>query len=89
MSVNQNIERQTMDLEYELHREGLTRTVKIKSHPYDLIEFTIKQKLVDERGKEITNSGHTSFFQTKEFIEFFGPIVNEMKVRINDIPNSI
>jgi hypothetical protein len=79
-----------MDLEYEIHREGLTRTVKIKSHSYDLIEFTIRQKLVSETGKEITNSGHTSFFQTKEFVEFFGPIVNEMKVRLdNGIPNSI
>jgi len=79
-----------MDLEYEIHREGLTRTVKIKSHPYDLIEFTIRQKLLSEAGKEIANSGHTSFFQTKEFVEFFGPIVNEMKVRLdNGIPNSI
>ena len=78
-----------MDLEYELHREGLTRTIKIKTHSYDLIEFTIKQKLIDEKGIEIINSGHTSFFQTKEFIEFFGPIIDEMKVRLdNGIPNS-
>ena len=78
-----------MDLEYELHREGLTRTIKIKTHSYDLIEFTIKQKLIDDKGKEIINSGHTSFFQTKEFIEFFGPIIDEMKVRLdNGIPNS-
>jgi len=79
-----------MDLEYELHRNGLTRTVKIKSHSYDLIEFTIKQKLVNEAGKELVSNGHTSFFETKEFIEFFGPIINEMKVRLdNGIPNSI
>ena len=79
-----------MDLEYELHREGLTRTIKIKTHSYDLIEFTIKQKLIDEKGKEIINTGHTSFFQTKEFIEFFGPIIDEMKVRLdNGITNSI
>jgi hypothetical protein len=79
-----------MDLEYEMQREGLTRTVKIKSHPYDLIEFTIRQKLVNETGKEICNSGHTSFFATKEFVEFFGPIVNEMKVRLdNGITDSI
>lgn len=78
-----------MDLEYELHREGLTRTIKIKTHSYDLIEFTIKQKLIDDKGKEIINTGHTSFFQTKEFIEFFGPIIDEMKVRLdNGIPNS-
>ena len=79
-----------MDLEYEIHREGLTRTVKIKSHAYDLIEFTIRQKLVNETGKELCNSGHTSFFETKEFVEFFGPIINEMKVRLdNVIPDSI
>ena len=79
-----------MDLEYELHREGLTRTIKIKTHSYDLIEFTIKQKLIDDKGKEIINTGHTSFFQTKEFIEFFGPIIDEMKVRLdNGITNSI
>jgi hypothetical protein len=77
-----------MDLEYEIHRAGLTRTIKIKSQPYDLIEFTIKQKLVNEDGKELVNSGHTSFFETKEFVEFFGPIVNEMKVRLDDA-NSI
>ena len=79
-----------MDLEYEIYREGLTRTVKIKSHSYDLIEFTITQKLVNEAGKELVNSGHTSFFETKEFVEFFGPIVNEMKVRLdNGITNNV
>ena len=79
-----------MDLEYELCKAGLTRTVKIKSHSYNLIEFTIKNKLVSAEGKEVINGGHTSFFETKEFIEFFGPIINEMKVRLdNDIPNSI
>ena len=79
-----------MNLEYEIFREGITRTINIKSHSYDLIEFTIRQKLVDEKGKEIVNSGHTSFFQTKEFVEFFGPIINEMKVRLdNGISNSI
>jgi len=79
-----------MDLEYEIHREGLTRTVKIKSHAYDLIEFTIRQKLMSQTGKELCNSGHTSFFETKEFVEFFGPIINEMKVRLdNGTTNSI
>jgi hypothetical protein len=79
-----------MDLEYEIHREGLTRTVKIKSHAYDLIEFTIRQKLMRDTGKELCNSGHTSFFETKEFVEFFGPIINEMKVRLdNGTTNSI
>ena len=72
-----------MDLEYELYKEGLTRTVKIKSHSYNLIEFTIKNKLVNAEGKEIINSGHTSFFDSKEFVEFFGPIINELKVKLD------
>ena len=73
-----------MDLEYELHRQGLTRKVKIKSHAYDLIEFTIRQRLVNEDGKEISNTGQTSFFETKEFVEFFGPIINELKARLDN-----
>jgi hypothetical protein len=41
-------------------------------------------------GKVIIDSGHTSFFSPKEFIEFFGPIFNDMKERIdNDISDSV
>jgi hypothetical protein len=83
-----------MDLEYELHREGLTRTIKIKQHnsktSYETIEFTIKNTLVDAKGKVVLEGGHTSFFEPREFKEFFEPIINELKVRLdNDIPNSI
>lgn len=78
-----------MNLEYEIFREGLTRTINIKSHAYDLIEFTIKQKLVDDKGNEIVNTGNTTFYSSKEFVDFFGPIINELKVRIdNGISNS-
>ena len=83
-----------MDLEYELYREGLTRTIKIKQHnphkSYAHIEFTIKNKLVDEAGKVIIDSGQTCFFEPREFKEFFEPIINELKVRLdNDKTNSI
>ena len=44
-----------MDLEYELYREGLTRTITIKEHnintSYATVEFTVKNKLVDANGK--------------------------------------
>lgn len=77
-----------MNYEYELVRNGLTRKIKVKSHLYDLIELTITQVLVDEQGKEITNSGYTTFYETKEFYTFFGPMINDMKKEI-DNANSI
>ena len=81
-----------MHLEYEIHREGLTRTIKIKEHnvgtSYVTVEFTVKNKLVDENGKVIIDGGHTCFFDPKEFTEFFTPFINEMKVRL-DNANSV
>jgi hypothetical protein len=77
-----------MDYEYELVRNGLTRKIKIQSHIYDLIELTITQKLVDDTGKEITNNGYTTFYETKEFYAFFGPMINDMKKEL-DNANSI
>jgi len=77
-----------MDLEYELYREGLTRTITIKEHninrSYATIEFTLKNKLVDQNGKVIIDGGHTCFFDPKEFTEFFTPIINELKVRLDN-----
>ena len=74
---------------YEFGRsDGLLKTVIIKEHnintSYATVEFTIKNKLSDEHGKVIIDSGHTSFFSHKEFKEFFGPIFNEMKVRLDN-----
>jgi hypothetical protein len=80
-----------MDNTYEIGRGGGLTTVKIKDHSYDVVEFTITKYLVDERGTEIVNSGYTTFFSNKEFIEFFTPIVNDLKVRIdnaNDASNT-
>jgi len=79
----------SLDYEAEFGRGGLLKTIKIKEHKYDLIEFTITSKLTDEMsGKIIVDSGHTSFFDTKEFKEFFGTFINDMKVKL-DNANSI
>jgi hypothetical protein len=84
----------SLNYEAEFYREGLLKTVIIKERnkgaSYATIEFTIKNKLTDENGKVIIDTGHTSFFSPKEFREFFGPIFKDMKERLdNDIPDSI
>jgi hypothetical protein len=84
----------SLNYEAEFFREGLLKTVIIKERntgtSYATIEFTIKNKLTDVDGKVIIDTGHTSFFSPKEFREFFGPIFNDMKERLdNDIPDSI
>lgn len=73
-----------MDYEWELYKNGLLRVIKVKSHLYDIIEFSIRSNLVDENGKVIINNSQSYFFDKREFVEFFQPIVNslndEMKV---------
>lgn len=83
----------SLNYEAEFYRDGLLKTVNIKEHnmgtSYETIEFTIKSKLSDDNGKVIIDNGHTSFFSPKEFIEFFGPIFNDMKEKMkNDISDS-
>lgn len=79
----------SLNYEAEFGRGGLVKTIKIKEHKYDLVEFTITSKLTDEEtGKVIVDSAHTSFFDTREFHEFFGTFINEMKVRIDNETNS-
>lgn len=79
-----------MNIDIEICRPDLYRTIKVKSHDYDLVEFTIKQIAYDNHGRELTNGGHTTFYSTKEFKDFFQPLVNELKVRFdNDNANSI
>lgn len=77
---------------YEFGRpDGLLKTVIIKEQnvgtTYETIEFTIKNKLTDENGKTIIDSGHTSFFTHREFKDFFEPIINDMKVRFDNDSN--
>ena len=79
---------QHIDYEYMVSRDGLTRKVIFKSIPYGLIEVTMKTHLVDESGKVISDSGHTSFFDYEDFIMIFGPMVNDLKEEI-DNANSI
>ena len=73
-----------MDYEWELYKNRLLRVIKVKSHLYDIIEFSIRSNLVDENGKVIINNSQSYFFDKREFVEFFQPIVNslndEMKV---------
>ena len=49
-----------------------------------MVEFTITKYLEDEKGRVIIDSGYTVFFSDREFKEFFAPIVNDLKVRIEN-----
>ena len=71
-----------MDKTYEIGRGGGLMTFKLKDHSYDTVEFTIRKYLEDDKGKVLIDSGYTVCFSDKEFREFFGPIVNDLKVRI-------
>jgi hypothetical protein len=77
-----------MDNTYEIGRGGGLTTIKIKDHPYDVVEFSITKYPVDEKGTEIVNSGYTTFFSNKEFTEFFTPIVNDLKARLDNADNA-
>ena len=75
----------SLNYEAEIYRGGLLRTIKVREMKYDLVEVTFTTKLTDEEsGRVITDSGHTWFMDTKEFKEFFTPIINEMKVRLDN-----
>lgn len=79
----------SLNYEAEIYRGGLLRTIKVKEQKYDLIELTVTTKLTDEAtGKVITDSGHTWFFETKEFTEFFTPVINELKARLDNATDS-
>ena len=81
-----------MNKVYEFYKAGMLKTITIKEQnkgtSYETIEFTIKNNLTDEHGKVIIDSGHTSFFDPREFKQFFEPIINDLKVRF-DNANSI
>jgi hypothetical protein len=75
----------SLNYEAEIYRGGLLRTIKVREMKYDLVEVTFTTKLTDEEsGRVITDSGHTWFMDTKEFKQFFTPIINEMKVRLDN-----
>lgn len=77
-----------MDNIYELSKHGLTTTLTVKDHDYDVVEFTLEKNLVDERGKVIVDSRYKMFFSNREFIEFFQPIINDLKVRFENVDNA-
>ena len=78
-----------MDKTYEIGRGGGLTTVRIKDHAYDVVEFTVKKFLADEAtNKTIVDSGYTVFFSNREFNDFFRPIANDLKERI-DNANSV
>jgi hypothetical protein len=52
------------------------------------VEFTIKQTSYKEDGNILTDNGHTTFYDTKEFITFFGPMIEDLKREI-DNANSV
>ena len=73
-----------MDKTYEIFRGGGLTAIRVKDHSYDTVEFTVKKYLEDEKGKPIIDSGYTVFFTNREFKEFFKPIVDDLKVRIEN-----
>jgi hypothetical protein len=85
---NLNIKVSTMDNIYELNKQGLTTSLTIKDHDYDVVEFTLEKNLVDENGKVIVDSRYKMFFSNREFKDFFQPVINDLKVRF-DNANSI
>jgi hypothetical protein len=77
-----------MNNTYELSRNGLLTTLVIKDHDYDVVEYSVTKRLIDESGKVIVDSTNQMFFSNREFKDFFEPIINDLKVRFDDA-NSI
>jgi len=73
----------TYDSQIELFRRGLSTTLKVKSHDYDVVELSISKYLIDENGKELVNSSYTNYFTHEEFKNFLQPLVNDLKVRFD------
>ena len=77
-----------LNFQTELYRDGLHKTILVKEHSYDIIELTITQKLTDlPSGKVITDNGFTTFYSSKEFKDFFEPLLNELKERFANDKN--
>jgi hypothetical protein len=75
----------SLNYEAEFYRNGLLKKIIIKEHQYDLVEFTMTSKLTDEStGKVIIDTGHTAFFETREFVEFFTPFINHMREKLHN-----
>lgn len=78
-----------MNKVYEFYKDGLYKTIVIKEHMYDMIEFTILQRLTDDDDNVLIDSKHDQYFTNKEFKEFFSPIVNDLKERFDGVPSGV
>ena len=75
-----------MDNTYEIFRGGTLTSVQIKDLEVgDCVMFKLHRRLVDEKsGKDIINSTIDMFFTPRELKDFFAPIVNDLKERIEN-----
>ena len=55
-----------MNKVYEFYKDGLYKTIVIKEHMYDMIEFTILQRLTDDDDNVLIDSKHDQYFTNKE-----------------------
>jgi hypothetical protein len=78
-----------MNKVYEFYKDGLYKTIVIKEHMYDMIEFTILQRLTDDDDNVLIDSKYDQYFTNKEFKEFFSPIVNDLKERFDGVPSGV
>ena len=76
-----------MNNEWEISRNGFVTQFSVKEVAYGNIEVTYGYRLVDAnlKGGIVANKIQT-FYTPKEFVEFFGPIVETLK---KDIDNGI
>lgn len=73
-----------LNFETQLYSSGLLTDLKIKQLDYDTIEVTLKRNMKDANGKSMVDNAYTMFFTTRQFKDFFQPIVNELKVRFDN-----
>ena len=83
LNIKESVMSDMYDSEFELYRNGLRTTIKVKSQSYDVVEFTLKKHLIDEQGRELVNNEYTSFYTHREFKDFLQPLVNQLKVRFD------
>ena len=74
-----------MNYEWEISRNGFVTQVAVKEVAYGNVEVTYGYQLVDAnlKGGVVANKIQT-FYTRKEFVEFFGPIVNTLKKEIDN-----
>lgn len=75
-----------MNYEWEIFREGLTKHLRVREISYGNIEVTYGHHLVDDEGNTVIENKIQTFYTPREFVDFFGPIVNTLK---KDIDNGI